>query len=402
MNKGITFILFLLSPILSLPIILKSIYNKKYSGYVFIALFFSVLSYLYIPHWSNDKMTYFALQQSFVNYSLNDFILYILAERSDFIFYLLIFIFSKLGVSFSLTGALITGFTVYMFMWIFRQTLDNYYLSKNKAFSYFLIFLFSFSLPMLLSGMRFYLGASFALVGLYFIFIDGKYLKGFIFLFLAIFTHFSLVVYIPISILFIILKNKPNILRIAFLISFAFLLLSKEDLYSVISNYSFNDALTYKMNSYLLENDLIESTLEGGSANAKLIIFLKKFWYYLAGIYFLLHIKKKNKYIYLAMIVYTVNNIVYASPTMFDRYSLISIAVFILLLISSSLEYKSLYNKIFINCFALLVLMNFIINVVVMRDNFNDSYLRYEVLTLPSIIIYDPMESFGHIEGKRY
>ncbi|MDC9499814.1 hypothetical protein PSH39_19820, partial [Pseudoalteromonas sp. Angola-20] len=100
-NTLIMYVLFILSPLLSLPLIFLQLKKKLDKGIIFIfSLFIAILSYRYIPNLTNDKARYIERSEMFSNFSFSQLLDYFsLVKRPDFIFDTINFIFSKLDVS---------------------------------------------------------------------------------------------------------------------------------------------------------------------------------------------------------------------------------------------------------------------------------------------------------------
>src|SRR5690606_34708445 len=113
------------------------------------------------------------------------------------------------------------------FLYLFQKLIDKDYLSKKEYFACFLLLLFSFSLPNLLSGTKFYFGAALLLISLYNGILSKKHLLGIGFLLLACLAHFSLIVFVPAYFLLMFFPEKNGLFRVGFILSFAFLFLPK-------------------------------------------------------------------------------------------------------------------------------------------------------------------------------
>lgn len=390
-----TELIFLLSPIFSSPFILKDIYDRKRNSYFLLVLLYSIISYLYIPSATQDKAYYFELYRLFINYDLNNLIIYLSNNKTDIIFYLFIFLFSKLGFSFSFISFIITGITIYLFINVLNKSQVYSNSAKSNCFYFFIMFMLSLSLPDLLSGMRFYLAASFTINGLYSSVIENKNKKGIIYLLLAISTHFSTIVYLPLVIVNLIFMKNNILLKSIFIFSFIFLIIPKAFMFELISHLNLGETYLAKADSYLQGSDFIENSLKVGNFNNQLIIIFSGLWYYMAGIYLLFRINTKNLYINLMMLVYSMNNLVYAVPTIFARYGHISEIIFILFLAHD--RAASRYGIILRNIYFVFVIITFLFDIMILKERFYESYFKIEVLTLPTLITYDPISETDQI-----
>lgn len=150
-------VMFLLSPFVSIPMILIQLRNNR-DKYIplLISVLLGLLSYLYIPLITNDKAEYF---KNYFYYSdisfqaLNAHLVYL--KRPDFIFYYIIYLFSKFKIDFNLFFFSITTITVYSFLFFAKKVVA----ASAKNFTYSIptisILMLGFSLQGLFSGIRF-------------------------------------------------------------------------------------------------------------------------------------------------------------------------------------------------------------------------------------------------------
>ncbi|MFV8280293.1 EpsG family protein, partial [Christiangramia marina] len=185
-------VFFIASPFLTLPAILYGIYKKSQFSIYLLVLVFGFLSYLYIPHVSNDRARYFEMFFEFQRFDFKNFISYLAAhKRPDFILHFLVYSTAKLGLSLQLLLFCVTSFTVGIFFYLFNKVSENIHLTNNIFFFCFLTVLFSLSLDHLLSGTRFYFGTALVLLAFYNGLFKKENFSAIILLVLALFTHFS-------------------------------------------------------------------------------------------------------------------------------------------------------------------------------------------------------------------
>ena len=91
------FIFFILSPFLSLPIILWDTLNKSKGSLVLLTITYALISYLYIPMDGDDKFYYINLFEDFKTLDFNGFIFFLILEATDFFYYLIFYIYSQVG-----------------------------------------------------------------------------------------------------------------------------------------------------------------------------------------------------------------------------------------------------------------------------------------------------------------
>ena len=88
------YVVFVMSPFLSLPLILWDTLNKSKGSLVLLTVLLSLLSYLFVPGPDDDKMYYIDLYADFQNYSFAQFLGFIVLGATDFLFYYFIIWFN--------------------------------------------------------------------------------------------------------------------------------------------------------------------------------------------------------------------------------------------------------------------------------------------------------------------
>ncbi|MFV0598198.1 MAG: EpsG family protein [Bacteroidales bacterium] len=368
-------IFFLASPILSLPMTLYGIFKKSQFSLFLFSLTIGFLSYLYIPYMSDDKATHYFRYIDFSNMSWNQVAIY-LTDRPDFLFSIYLAIMSKIGFSYQIMVALISIASVSITFFIFdKLTRDQ---NKYYFLSFILVFL-TINILALFSGIRYYFACTLVFWAFYYLFFAEKKGKGFVLLFLASCTHFSTLLFIPVALFIIILKNKPNWARVLFLISFLFLLIPRSEIFIQISNFGFLDnAIDAKLNTYLGESDFVTTGMEN-SSSAVIIYWGSDIWLYIAYIYLLFTWKQISP---LRTILYCqifFINFFYQAPTVFQRYILVIQFFFALLIIMELI--KSDKKKIYY-LFLALFSIRFIFQLIIIRYIIFESYCNSDSLLL--------------------
>lgn len=378
-------VLFLISPFLGLPIYLFEIYkNRKFSPFL-ISIIFGLLSFMYIPMENNDKAYYLLLYKDYGYYNFNQFLYHLLDDKTDFIFYTAIYLFAWLKISYAYIFYILTSITVYNIFYIFNIHATKLNLNKKYFFLFFLILLFSFSLPHLLSGIRFYLGGSFILLGLHLLFYEKRPKIGYLYLIVGSLTHFSTIVFLIGALIIHVLKPKEKIITYFFILSFLFLLIPRGELNEVFSALGLSGIYAEKLNAYLGEADFLENSISIGNFNNYIKILFDGLWLYVALFYLLITYKSKSSIKYLLYAMLGITNIFMSAPTIYARYLLIIKVLFILLLIHDCGRF---YRKDFLYRFFLIILsLNFIMDIIMMREIFINSYFDSSTLTLPTILL---------------
>ena len=392
MNQSLVrLIIFLLSPLFSLPFILHGIYKRNKNSVFLFVLIISVISYLYIPLVTNDKAYYYELYETLNYSSLNDFYNHFLVQKTDFIFYLLIYLFKVLGIPLHFLFFCLTAITLSLWFSILLQVLDLYpEKKKGYFFMSFLLIFFSFSLSGLFSGVRFYLAISFAFYG----FISGillkkSMLKSMIFILLSSLTHFSCIVFIP---LFVVVYYKPyknNLYLYMFLGSLVFVLIPRQYLLDKISLISLDEVYKSKVDSYLGDTDYIENSIKVGNFNNYLKYFFKTIWVYL-GYAYLFFIKRQSVLRNCFLLVLTLCNIFFSAPTVYNRYLILALGLFIIMVIYDNLT--GVFNKKYIYILLLILGLNFVGNIYIMKENFTRSLKDVHSFSLLTILLKEDIK----------
>lgn len=184
-DKGyflLTGIIFLLSPLLSLPLIFYGIYHRKKGSFLMLALFIGVLGWLLAPLHDLYRLTYtfhyyerhtFVSSMNFINLSLNG----TLAP----IFWCM----SHIGIPFEAIRAVVVSIGFYLLCVVFNYMIDHSscHYKKPDIFLRFIIFLLFFDVFYVIEGIRYGFSMCVFLYALHQLFNRGNR-KLFVFLFL--------------------------------------------------------------------------------------------------------------------------------------------------------------------------------------------------------------------------
>jgi len=380
--KGVERIIFFIgSPILSFPINLYGVFKKSTLSLQLIALTIGFLSFLYIPNWSDDKVVYYQLYSNCEKYGLSYLKDYLASGRPDFILHTLVYLFAFIGLNISWLFFLVTSWTVGVSFYIFNKFAWN--LPKNLYFLGFILILISFSLPDLLSGIRFYLASSFVLLGLYGGLIEERKLS-FIHFIIGIFIHFSSVLFLVIFIILKLFNKKHDLFKVFFLVSFLFMLLPKSMIGESLKSLGLTGGYEQKAEAYLGEEDFIETGISKGSANYIYVYLMSIAWSYFCYLYLVFAKRAPSILRNITFMTFACINVFYSVTTVYARYLLVAKMIFILLFVADQIEKP---NKRLLFIFLLLLLIGIIANLIVMRNNFAESYFNLSIFSLISIII---------------
>lgn len=184
-----------LNALLFIPLIIKGIITKQKSTPLFTAIFFSLISYYFIPPEEFDLYRHY---ESFEYFSLNSEPLHKLKD----LYLLSLF---NIGEYLNIKKEFLYATSVIIYYYIITSVLISLLKINNirdKKLILILSFLYLFSNTLVeISGLRFTTGLAFSILFLhkYFI-VKNKKISIYIYMLLAILSHFSLII-IPITIL---------------------------------------------------------------------------------------------------------------------------------------------------------------------------------------------------------
>lgn len=380
------FVIFLISPFLSIPLLVYNLRRESKLSLVLTSLFFGILSFLYIPHFSNDKTRYLERVEIYKNLNFNQFSAYLISlNKSDFIFDTCLYFFSIYNININLFFLATTAFTFFTFFTVSKKIVWNNS-SSGISFNVFLILLFTVSLPGVFSGVRFFLAGSFFLWAVYYSLFQKKFFLGLLLLVISISTHFSLLFFTP-GILFCKYFNKINGYYI-FLLSLPFLLLPESVFEGVLGSISFSESYEGKIELYTEDEDILASGFKRNFANT-LMYIIKIAWIYLAFFYLAFNKKyDKNALITkLVFILFTTVNLTHAFPTIFSRYAAFLKVFFVIFLINeyflkqrNVVSFKKRYNFFFS-----VLLAGYLVDIFKLKLNFKESFFKNDILTIINI-----------------
>ncbi len=194
-QAGITFLLFMVYPLLSLPLILKGMLDNKKWGYFFFACFMGLLGMLYPP--TGDFYRYTRDYIYIKDFNWEQFQNFLLIKQDCLLPYISYF-FSRLNIPFDYSRFLYNFIAYYLLGLIYTDEINRncYYIKRNSI--YFLGMFMSVSLSLYL--FRFFFSMILYAFGTYNIIYKGKK-WGWIFVILSVFNHFSFFIFLAILIL---------------------------------------------------------------------------------------------------------------------------------------------------------------------------------------------------------
>ncbi len=382
-------IIFISSPILAFPLVLKDVYKNRKLSNGMLVVFFGIVSYLYVPFYSNDKVRYLELYNSVNFYNLSEFIQYLVfINRPDFIFHIFIFVMAKVGLSFKIIISLITMITIGIWLKVFDKV--TAYFNVNKIYRFFGITLLILGIQYaaLLSGIRFYFASAFILLAIYHSLFNKNKIYEYSFLLIATLIHFSAVFFILVLLVNALIKNKKHLLNVLFIASFS-LLLIEPHLYIYFFDLSFlGEAFSIKQEVYFENEDFLISGIQK-NINSLYVYIIGNLWFVFFVFYLLFTLKRKSDLRSLLLVIIIFLNALYHFPTVHFRYLLIVKLIAILLILVESFQNKSSKSLLFL---ALLFVLNLFTQWIVMRVNIDVSYLNINNLLLPGILFQEQID----------
>jgi len=201
-------------------------------------------------------------------------------------------------------------------------------------------------------------------------------IKGCILLLLASLIHFSVILFFLSFFLFFVLKKKPTLTSILFIISLFFLFFPKEFIYHISSIPLWNEGYTSKIDSYLNSDDILDKRISM-SKSVGLIYWGGILWLYFLYLYLLFTIKIKSMMRSLLYCNIFVINFFYQITTVFERYSIILQLIAVGLIIYESIVLQRIKILYF---FLVLFTIRFIFQLIIMRNNILASYFCSDTL----------------------
>lgn len=207
-NMPQVILLFVISPIASLPFILSGIFKKQHSYLVLLSLFMALCAILSPPF--ADLYVHSMGFKSYQNSTYNVF--GEIFSKQDYVLYLLEYVFAKIGLHFEFIRGLFV-FICYQVTFKLYTTLFEYVprLSSDKQLRILLFLVFFLTVPFIwiTNGLR-SATSSYILIYSWLCLYNKQYFKCIVFAIIGVSTHFFGFVFIPIMLIFLFRKQKLN------------------------------------------------------------------------------------------------------------------------------------------------------------------------------------------------
>ena len=382
-------VLFFFMPFWSIPLIIFQLIKTRRVFYtILISTFFALTASLLAP--TGDLYRLYLTYFDFQEYNFDSFINF-LSAKPDFLFYILLYVFAKLGLSIRII--------IFLMIFGFFQLSFNLILRQQRKVSVLIILLFVMQFDFLLQGL--FLRFPLALLVVIYAFLnklDGKRFS-LLLLIIASTIHFGALISIPIYFLTRLSMKKLNIGLLLSLIiipfgSYIFIFLIN-NLLEWFPNIPFKE----KLNDYFLGYWALEY-FEERTWKALFQIYIERILYFLVLAYFLLT-KGNSKHRKMAIPFLILINVLFSFPNLFNRYLILATFFGILCMI---IENKKVAISQFVHLSLVLTIsVVFLTRIIAQQKNIRVGYIPYvtsnNIISL-SLKKYDIKWINKHIDDK--
>lgn len=210
-----TFLLFLISPLFSLPLILVGIYKREKSAFILFSLFMGLFSFLTFP--ASDLYRHF---ESYFLYESLPWSYFIETLPGDIFTQLLSYVSANCGIPYEFNRLLTMTMFFLIILFVFNHIIDSSTLvySRSEIFIRLLICIFLVDYFTALIGVRSGLATIFYLLGIYLAIDCGNKKKMLLCFIMAALIHYSLTFMILVSFFFSLLPQRKFSILLSFLL----------------------------------------------------------------------------------------------------------------------------------------------------------------------------------------
>lgn len=382
-------VFFFFMPFWSLPLIVFQLLKTRRVFYtILISTFFALTASLLAP--TGDLYRLYVIYFDFQAYNFDSFITF-LSVKPDFLFYALLYIFAKLGLSIRII--------IFLMIFSFFQLSFNLLFKQQRKISALIILLFVMQFDFLLQGL--FLRFPLAILLVIYAFLNKLEGKKYSLLLLIIAStiHFGALISIPIYFLSSLSLKKLNTgLLLSLLIipfgSYIFIFLTSS-LVEWFPNIPFKE----KLEDYFLGYWALEY-FEERTWKALFQIYIERILYFLVLAYFLLT-KGSTMHRKIAIPFLILINVLFSFPNLFNRYLLLATFFGILCMI---IENKKMAQSQLIQLgLALTITLVFSTRIVAQQKNIRVGYIPsviYNHVISLSLKKYDREWINKHIDEK--
>lgn len=259
LRKFVAYIIFIICPIFSLPLLFyEGCKNKRYAYWLF-AFFMGICSLLLVPPY-DDLFRNFKIYTDWIEgASWNDFLLYLSYNvKFDFLVYLLEWICQSFGLSFGSVRLILVFISYFLFFYVFDSFCKEQYASMKDRYRCFWMILLIMPFLSISTGLRYGTAACIFSYVFCMWFIFNKYCWWhYLFLIVGVCTHFSMLILV--LALFVSFFMPNNMRKSIFFLIF-FVLIIGSNLFSLLIELL---PISDSLNDYLL--DYTEGRYSDGS-----------------------------------------------------------------------------------------------------------------------------------------
>lgn len=333
----VVFTIFIFNPILSLFLTFIEVLNrKKYAAFLF-SFTMGLLAFVLIPMEGYDLIRVYEEYSYFK--SLNfDQLLYYLSFNLDFLFYVYSWILAKLSLPKELLPFTSIFLIYYIFITIYIDWVKRNNVNKNQKFVFLILIILFIPFLSTYSGIRNNTGLSFFVLGLYNFLIYKKH-NGLLFIFLANLIHF-MTIFLSVLLFISYIVRNHRLVRFIFLLSFVLLILPSNPVINFFAILDFsNEALQHRQFSYLGGSGWSDFFLPGLSLNGRIFFVITMLSYFLSLIYLI--VTHNNSFLrnFIYMIAIFTNIFSSVPGTLYKRYSIALVFIFVILILFEYREY---------------------------------------------------------------
>lgn len=378
--------IFAVSPVFCLPLVFFQLRRRVDAGIcLLVGGVFGVLSYKYIPHFSDDKARYLERYELFSGFSMDDLYSYFLKTiRPDYLFDLMNFAFAKLGLGADSFFFLVSFFTVSSYLYFVRAVFKS--VNPGAAYTNFALFLvvLSLSLPNVFSGVRFLFAGGFFVWFFYYVFFNRRLLFALAFLSVSVMLHFSYI-YLAFAVLLAFIFPGLAFARVLLIVSFAFFLVPRDVVIWLLQLFSFSAGQQSKVELY--------ASMQLDVTNSWVILeHIRNAWFYFACVFLLFYRPLDGDKVFVPVVVIAAFvNFVFPISVAYSRYAVFLKVLFTAFLLLESFSDKR--KKAVLFMFMLFFILGYLADLIVLRENLLQSYSFFEIATLASILSTGASES---------
>lgn len=393
-NDLISILVFMVSPFFAIPSIIYGVINRSKISLTLLILLFGLVSFMYIPNFSDDRSRYFEIYDDFRNNSFSELFAFFILSSQDFILQSLFYWASQFQIPAQLVFAFVTMLSIGAIFFIYYKILNSTeFVNKRYGLMSLLLLICSISYLDLLSGTRFMFAVSFVLLAFYLGIIEKKNWV-ILLLIVASFIHFSTLIFLPLFLILKVFSNQYRIYKIIFLASLFFIVLPNSVVMSIFELLGLGGAIQQKGEVYLGGEDFIEKGISG-SFGAVFIYYISLFWIFLGYGYLLITLNRNSSIRNVVFLTASLINVFYSTPTIFLRYAIILKFIFVFMMIIELYKYRKNLVIYFFSGIFILILGT---QIIVARNNIEKSFVNAESLLLITIIGKDKITPNDFIE----